>query len=1138
MDPFPAFGELSRYELYPKNAAFKVAKDGSILVDGKPRYLTATIFYEGLDKETECPTVGYKPELNWLYRNLPDYEMAQRLGLDALGFYTPLDWMKLYRDGFMPWGQVKDQIARVMSAGFPMYIDYTASEWSHGSLFPDDGCWPAEDPGTGKRGPHFKAVLHKPGSDAPIPREAWTQGRHHWVPYSLVHPEGRAIWYTLWKEGARSAIGMGAKPWCYELLNEPAYWEENEKTKPYFESRMKKAGKLALVRSDKTAYNVEYLKFMEDVFAETLAGGRAAIKEVDPNPEARFCFQPVTIRKPGIDLWKANKVLNAVCAHTGARGIAECAILRGLADGKPIVDSEMYVGTTTNSIRSAFLQQFMRGINVSYLFKWSRRPNDFAVNRKVADENGRDQWIPDVAESIARAKRMAAYNVMNPYKVPTDQLLGIRMAKRDALDLQEFFAPRDRGVERPVAVLFSSPTERLAHASGHVNFKFFDAAVTGMEFSHVPEDVLFEEDLDRKLDGYKVLLLAGVDAVYDDTPAKIERFVKGGGTLVMYGHAMELDEYARPANRAFPGLVPSEKKATSDLGHISFEGRKIPVTAYLESVAAGAGWKPLAKIDGRDTVFVRPFGKGVMYFIGGKMPASGIGAFVAAVAKKHHGIEPVCSVKPLEGDGECDSMEVVKAVRGGMAAYMLLPHGVRGAMRFFPAHADAAGERWHCIRIRNRPDRAEREILERGKDGSYILLLDDDGPVCLVFGSKERLIRRYGRTSKDVHLFKTKWASAKKEALRRSEAAAKSKATSRDFFSVDESRVKHLELGPFANRRFMEDMPWGVVNCNGVPMNFIRYDQNDFKDCIVLSGGKKTGKVSDAVTGIPVETKAGALYFLHAVAWVKEARDSTAFKYVVRYGDGTVLDIPVSDGKNVSDWRAVSDAGDLRKQNCVRGWADARNRGFYLWKWINPHPDKYVSSLNIVSADPKRMALVAAVTVEKPAAPCIAVAFEGKGVRAFSTSKGVKSALANGVWSVALDETAESWATGVAEFPAIEVAGRTFDRIALKMNKAPDQWGKYFENPTPKIALICRDADGKWFYTNYVTPKFANGANAYRADDDPESWQEVYLPANRIDLRRAKVVYGFLLQYEMMPSAERSGLCFKDACFMLKDTVP
>ncbi len=68
-----------------------------------------------------------------------------------------------------------------------------------------------------------------------------------------------------------------------------------------------------------------------------------------------------------------------------------------------------------------------------------------------------------------------------------------------------------------------------------------------------------------------------------------------------------------------------------------------------------------------------------------------------------------------------------------------------------------------------------------------------------------------------------------------------------------------------------------------------------------------------------------------------------------------------------------------------------------------------------------------------------------------------------------------------------------------------------------------------------MTPKHADGSNAYRADDDPDSWQDVHIPMDHVDWRRAKVIYGFLLHYEVMPAAERSGLQFKDIHFMLKE---
>ena len=67
--------------------------------------------------------------------------------------------------------------------------------------------------------------------------------------------------------------------------------------------------------------------------------------------------------------------------------------------------------------------------------------------------------------------------------------------------------------------------------------------------------------------------------------------------------------------------------------------------------------------------------------------------------------------------------------------------------------------------------------------------------------------------------------------------------------------------------------PWGITDCNGVPMDFIRFDQNGYRDCIVM----KSTRLKDApkgempfpekVEGIRVDRKAGNVYFLHAIAW-------------------------------------------------------------------------------------------------------------------------------------------------------------------------------------------------------------------------------------------------------------------------------
>ena len=57
-DPFVHFDQLSAKELYPTNGGFAVSSEGHLLVDGKPRYLTATIWYGATELECNEDTPG------------------------------------------------------------------------------------------------------------------------------------------------------------------------------------------------------------------------------------------------------------------------------------------------------------------------------------------------------------------------------------------------------------------------------------------------------------------------------------------------------------------------------------------------------------------------------------------------------------------------------------------------------------------------------------------------------------------------------------------------------------------------------------------------------------------------------------------------------------------------------------------------------------------------------------------------------------------------------------------------------------------------------------------------------------------------------------------------------------------------
>ncbi len=100
-----------------------------------------------------------------------------------------------------------------------------------------------------------------------------------------------------------------------------------------------------------------------------------------------------------------------------------------------------------------------------------------------------------------------------------------------------------------VAILRSYPSMAYDNHRAELEQCMFEQALIQ---SHVPFDIIFDEQLDR-LDRYRVLVLAGQHNLSDATIERIERFVAGGGGLVVTGLTGSRDEWVR--RRAEPGLA-------------------------------------------------------------------------------------------------------------------------------------------------------------------------------------------------------------------------------------------------------------------------------------------------------------------------------------------------------------------------------------------------------------------------------------------------------------------------------------------------------------------------------------------------------------------------------------------------------
>lgn len=944
-DPFPKFDTLKPPVLMRQGAKLTISKEGHFLVDGVPRYLEGTLYYEGDVAGVSKPTYGYPSALNWLYETTQDYKDLQRLGFDTAGTAVPNRWIDKYRKNkrYTRLGVRTEMEKRYLNSGLPVYVDYTCAGWHHGALKYKEGERPSRD------------AFLVPGI-----------GNNHWVPYSLSTPEGRQLWFDMWTYGARYLKNLGVKPMVYELFNEPDYNDWSDYNRKLFVERMKKKfnGDLAALNRawhtnypdfeavgkfrrqvENTALCIEWFKFMEDLFIRICEDGVKEIRKVDPRPEAGFCVQPLS-ENGNVNMYEVNRKLNMICSPTGGGDFVMGHFLRAIADGKPIFDGETYMGKTRRSFRNKIWTQYSRGFNASYIFKWSRRPDDPRWKKK------------DGGKLLAE---VFPYMMLNPYAVPPEALLGLMDAKKEIMAVSELFTPRDRGIKREIAVLYSYPTKRLARAAGHPNHNLLHTYSTALEYSQFPMDIIIEEQLaEGRQNRYKVIVAAGVDAVLPETAAHLERFVRNGGILILGQEALQLNEYGFPGeNKTFPGIRIGMEQS-GERSQLTFGGQNFTAAPY-KSAEVPADWRPIAKLDGKPVLFRKSLGKGKLIFLNAKLPVEELGGLVTALLKEDN-IVPSCRITDALTGQKVFHLEVTKAQRNGLTGYVLFNRAMGPRLVRFTPNEDID----FC-------DPYEKKLLEK-KDGAFLLRLMPEDRAVVIGGKRAELEKHFGKLTDE------KYADAETSGKKWLDENKPNKDGAKKAFTVDPNNIRIIDLRKEANRSFedrvagdgkggwtdqgencLHGVEWGIFDCNGVPFEFIRVDQNDNRTCIVL-GSRTMPDLPRAVRGIKVDLKAKALYFLHAAAWVGSGTEG--FRYIVNYADGTKAELPIRGNIEIGDWYHVLKT--YPGMVCVPGFVNSQKKGLFVWKWENPHPEKTISSLDIVSANKAMIPILVGLSAEVP----------------------------------------------------------------------------------------------------------------------------------------------------------------------------
>jgi len=154
----------------------------------------------------------------------------------------------------------------------------------------------------------------------------------------------------------------------------------------------------------------------------------------------------------------------------------------------------------------------------------------------------------------------------------------------------------------------------------------------------------------------------------------------------------------------------------------------------------------------------------------------------------------------------------------------------------------------------------------------------------------------------------------------------------------------------------MRNMPLGAQTFLGIPFDIINPALNGGKG--VLTMQSRNFPAGPAQVTVAVNATAQSIYFLHTSAWT----NGHVLDYIVKYADGTTVDIPVTAQVEISDWW-----GPQNYAKCRIAFHVPNNQnddmGMDIFGWNNPTPEKTISAIDIKSPVLAPVPLVAAITL-------------------------------------------------------------------------------------------------------------------------------------------------------------------------------
>ena len=173
---------------------------------------------------------------------------------------------------------------------------------------------------------------------------------------------------------------------------------------------------------------------------------------------------------------------------------------------------------------------------------------------------------------------------------------------------------------------------------------------------------------------------------------------------------------------------------------------------------------------------------------------------------------------------------------------------------------------------------------------------------------------------------------------------------------------KYVDLEQFYNFAVSEEIHGKPGNTIPIPsgindFNRIKFDARG----IIQLASKVSYEKShilypEKITGIPVNTTAKKLCFLHSSAW-ESAKGTGVVEIVVQYANNQSRNILIKSREEVEDWWFHTE-NSIFPANAELAWEGSNDRvkdlGFvlklYRYTWVNPLPDVEIISIDLVSS--------------------------------------------------------------------------------------------------------------------------------------------------------------------------------------------